>query len=95
MNKQYFSTLLSTISNRSKSGAMSWLAFENAPLRKYVSEVFSRPYGNDGNFIADSTFEAVFGWKPSNQTMQELSIHLLSSELVDAMDQPPKKLIEE
>ena len=95
MNKKYFSTLLSTISNRSKSGAMSWLAFENTPLRKYVSEVFSRPYGNDGNFIADSTFEAVFGWKPSNQTMQELSINLLSTELVDAMNQPPKELCEE
>ena len=95
MEKRYFSDMLAALSNRANHGTVSWLGFSNVPLRRHLMEVFSRPYGDTGSFLADPTFEAVFGWTPSSTRMSELSGNLLSASLVDAMDAPPKNLVKE
>ena len=94
MEQKYFSEMVSVLANRANMGAMSWLGFANTPLRRHLMDVFSRAYGDTGSFIADPTFEAVFGWAPSDETMQDLAGSLLSQKLVNAMDSPPEDLIE-
>ncbi len=88
MEQRYFSDMLAALANRASLGTVSWLGFANAPLRRHLMEVFSRPYGDTGNFLADPTFEAVFGWAPGPVKMGDLAGKLLTSSLVDAMDKP-------
>lgn len=57
-----------------------------------MNELFDRPFGEPGSFLADPAFEAVFGWKSGDKRMSDLAGNLLSKELVDAMDKPPKEL---
>lgn len=88
MEQRYFSDMLVALANRASLGTVSWLGFANAPLRRHLMEVFSRPYGDTGNFLADPTFEAVFGWTPGPAKMADLAGNLLTQSLVDAMDKP-------
>ncbi len=92
MNQQYFSDLLPVLSERAKLSAISRLGFANVPLRRHLSEIFSRPFAAPGAFLADPTFEAVFGWKKGNQNMSGLAGSLLTPALVNAMDAPPAEL---
>ncbi len=89
MTSSYYSQLLPTLSDRARLASMSWFRFANAPLREHMNEVFRRPYGESGSFLADPAFEAVFGWKAADKTMAELSDGLLTKQLVAAMDDPP------
>lgn len=95
MEQHYFGDMLAALSNRANTGTVSWLGFSNIPLRRHLTEVFSRPYGDTGSFLADPTFEAVFGWRPSDQKMCDLSGNLLSASVVSAMDAPPADLAQE
>jgi DEAD/DEAH box helicase domain-containing protein len=92
MTQQYFSELLPDLAERAKLSSIGVLGFANIPLQRHLFEVFSRPYGEPSSFLADPTFEAVFGWKKGNYKMQELAGNLLSSALVNAMDNPSKEL---
>ncbi|UBU61501.1 DEAD/DEAH box helicase [Acidithiobacillus ferrooxidans] len=89
MSLTYYSELLSVLAQRAKMAAISRLGFANIPLRRHLAEVFDRPYGEIGTFLADPTFEAVFGWKVAETRMAELANSLLTPELVRAMDNPP------
>lgn len=60
-----------------------------------MNEVFSRPFGEQGSFLADPAFEAVYGWKSDDSRMSDLAGKLLSTALVDAMDKPPKELADD
>lgn len=91
----YFSNLLPDLATRARLAAISRLGFANVPLHRHLAEIFSRPYGEPGSFLADPTFEAVFGWQAANCTMQQLAGNLLTQELVNAMDTPPPKLRED
>lgn len=95
MSRSYFSDLLPILAERSKLAAISRLGFSNVPLRQHLSEVFDRPFGKTGSFLADPTFEAVFGWCPSDLTIADLAGSLLTDELVAAMDKPPKDLADD
>ncbi|MEZ6121434.1 MAG: DEAD/DEAH box helicase [Pirellulaceae bacterium] len=95
MSKLYFSELLPILAKRSKLAAISRLGFANVPLRQHLSEVFERPFGTTGSFLADPTFEAVFGWSLSNSRMSDLASSLLTEELIAAMDKPPKALADD
>lgn len=92
MEQQYFSKLLPQLADRSRSAALSRLGFSHVPLYRHLYEIFSRPFGEPGSFLADPTFEATFGWKESSKTMADLAGDLLTEGLIDAMDQPPKEL---
>jgi len=92
VEQKFFSNLLPTLSERAKHSAISRLGFANVPLRRYLAEVFSRAYGEPGSFLADPTFEAIFGWRKGDFRMGDLANDLLSEELVRAMDRPPAEL---
>ncbi|MGI8494439.1 MAG: DEAD/DEAH box helicase [Pyrinomonadaceae bacterium] len=80
------------LADRAKLSVVGRLGFANVPLRKHLTEIFSRPYGESGAFLADPTFEAVFGWKKGEFKMSELAGNLLTPALVNAMDAPPAEL---
>lgn len=88
----YFSELLPQLASRSNLATVNQLGFSNAPLRKFLSEAFSNPFGESGSFLADPAFEAVFGWRQAQPTLQELAGSLLSPVLVNALDAPQKEL---
>lgn len=95
MSQTYFSELLPVLAERAKLAAISRLGFANIPLRRHLAEVFDRPYGERGAFLADPAFEAVFGWRQSEKCMADLAGNLLTPALVNAMDQPPKDLTQD
>lgn len=83
--QDYFSRLLPLLSERAKHAAISRLGFANDPLRQYLNELFSSPYGETGSFLADPTFEATFGWKTGNKKLCDLDGSLLAHETVAAL----------
>ncbi|WP_129125928.1 DEAD/DEAH box helicase [Geomonas oryzae] len=95
MTTAYFADLLPHLSERAKQATISQMGCANIPLRRHLAEVFSRPFGETGSFLADPTFEAVFGWKVADRKMSQLAGGLLSPELVNAMDSPPKELADD
>lgn len=86
MSLTYFSELLPVLAERAKLAAISRLGFANVPLRRHLAEVFDRPYGERGAFLADPAFEAVFGWQAAEPRMGNLAGSLLTERLVQAMD---------
>jgi len=95
MDQRYFSQLLPQLADRSRSAALSRLGFAHVPLYRHLEELFSRPFGETGSFLADPTFEATFGWEQAQLTMSDLAGVSLTEALVRAMDQPPKALVGE
>lgn len=99
MSTPYFSEMLPNLSERAARATVNLLGYSDKPLRRYLTETFAKPYGADGSFIGDPAFEAVFGWKTGDRTMQELAEGvgqaLLTKDLVAAMDAPPKALATE
>ncbi|RDE49212.1 MAG: DUF1998 domain-containing protein [Candidatus Accumulibacter meliphilus] len=93
MSQTFYSDLLPTLAERAKVDAISRLGFSNAPLQRHLAAMFDRPYGQPGAFLADPSFEAVFGWRKSDQRMADLVPTLLTEDLVRAMDQPPADLV--
>jgi DEAD/DEAH box helicase domain-containing protein len=95
MEEDYFGSLLPALASRASLGTVGWLGFANAPLRRHLMQVFARPFGDTGSFLADPTFEAVFGWAPSSRLMRDLAGNLLTPSVVNAMDSPPTELADE
>ncbi|WP_243367384.1 DEAD/DEAH box helicase [Fundidesulfovibrio soli] len=95
MSDGYFSELLPQLGHRSKLATINRLGFSNVPLRMFLAEAFSSPFGESGSFLADPTFEAVFGWRQAEPTMLKLAGGLLTTGLVEAMDAPPKELLKD
>ncbi len=95
MSQRFFADLLPALASRAKHNAISRLGFVNVPLRRYLAEMFDRPYGEPGAFLADPTFEATFGWMKADQRISDLAGTLLSPSLVQAMDNPPAELVKD
>lgn len=95
MDQSYFAEMLDTLATRAGHGTVSWLGFSNTPLRRQLLEIFARPYGETGSFLADPTFEAVFGWESAECSMSQLAGELLNPALVNAMDNPVGELASE
>ena len=91
MDHQYFVKLLPQLADRSRSAALSRLGFSHVPLYRHLSELFSRPFGETGSFLADPTFEATFGWKASPKKMSDLAGDLLCEKTINALNKPPKE----
>lgn len=96
MSDTYFSSMLPQLAQKAARSTVNLLGFADQPLRRHLLDVFSNPFGEEGSFVGDPAFEAVFGWRTGDRSMLELSegtAHsLLTSELVAAMDGPPQSL---
>jgi ATP-dependent helicase YprA (DUF1998 family) len=88
MSCNHYAELLPVLAHRAKTAAISSLSFHHIPLRRHLSQVFDRPFGQPGSFLADPTFEAAFGWKTADVRLEDLSGNLLTPQLVEAMDAP-------
>lgn len=93
--KPYFFHLLPQIAERTTLATVSRLGFVSQPIRQFLAQTFSQPYGVPGSFLADPAFEAMFGWRTGSETMAQLSGHLLSANVVKAMDAPPAAYAED
>lgn len=92
MKQSYFTRLFPVLAERSKLASICQLGYANIPLRRHLNELFSRPYGQQGAFLADPAFEAVFGWQPGELSMEQLSEEgLLEPDLVKAMERARQK----
>ncbi len=91
----YFSTLVRELGQRAARAFISKFSPVSTPLRLHLHDVFERPPGETGSFLADPVFEASFGWQQASMTMQELAGKMLNKRLVSAMDTPPKNLSEQ
>ena len=83
--------LIANLSTRAADAAIGRSRIVHAPLREALRDRVRRPAGEGGSFLAEPLFEAMFGWKAANRTMQQLADEgLLHPALVAAMakDQP-------
>ena len=87
----YFSRLLPQLADRARSAVLGRLGFSHVPLYRHLHTLFSGPFGEPGCFLADPTFEAVFGWPEGDKMMSDLAGGLLTKRLVDSMDNPPDR----
>lgn len=85
-DSKYYSEMIPTLSKRAGSGAMSSFGFTNPALRLFLKNQFNKPIGEEGNFIGDPAFEAVFGWKSYEKRIEELEGDLLHRGLLEALD---------
>ena len=94
-DQNYFSSLSNQLVRRSARAVLSQLAITSEPLRDHLRYLFESGPGREGSFIAEPVFETMFGWTQAPVTMKQLAGKLLTTELVDAMDAPPKELLDE
>lgn len=88
MSPKYFSALLSELRTRAARSTIGVLGFSNPPLRRHLLELFSSGFGKPGCFVGDPVFEATFGWKLADVTMDALSGKLIHPDIVKSMDKP-------
>ncbi|MCZ6803087.1 MAG: DEAD/DEAH box helicase [Proteobacteria bacterium] len=94
-DKIQFHQLIKQLNRRSCRAVMGQLGFRNLVLNNALNELFSKHCGQSGSFLADPVFEATFGWEIVSENMEELAGQLLSEQLIDALDNPPKDLAED
>ncbi|MFY9259148.1 MAG: DEAD/DEAH box helicase [Gallionella sp.] len=78
------------LSTRAARATVSRLGFSNSALRAYLSDSFSKGFGESGSFLGEPVFEATFGWESADCDMASLSPALLTRNLITAMDKPAK-----
>lgn len=87
--KNYFSALLENLSKSSEREAQGLLALSSPVLRNFLRERLTNGYGGDA-LLADPVFEATFGWKNSDETVDSLAdSHLLNAKLAANLKEPP------
>lgn len=92
---EYFESIIDQLTKRAARATLGQFGLRSKSLREFLWQSFSKAPGNDGAFLGDPVFEATFGWKPHNQTMQDLAGNLLETQIVHAMANPPKELKED
>ncbi len=92
---EYFESIIEQLTKRAARATLGQFGLRSKPLREFLWQSFSKAPGQDGAFLGDPVFEATFGWKPHNKTMQDLSGEQLEAKIVHAMANPPKELKED
>jgi len=92
LSSSYYSEMIPTLAERAGSGALSSFGFSNPPLRSYLKKQFHKAVGEEGSFIGDPAFEAVFGWKSHDKSIEELESGLLHPKLIQALDSEESEL---
>src|SRR5207248_1514308 len=77
---------LSALTERSAFSVLSQSGFASEPLRRYLQELLRKPAGIGESFLADPVFEAAFGWRTADESIEDLSGELLDPDLVRALN---------
>lgn len=86
-NPRFFAPLLRELVERSASSLVGIYGPRTTALRRYLLEALGKPAGQEGSFLADPVFEAIFEWRRVAESMSDLaSTDFLSDEVVRAMD---------
>src|SRR2546425_5158610 len=93
--RPFFASLAEQLNRGATRAALGLLSFRSDPLREYLREVFQSAPGIGDSFLANPVFEASFGWRLTEGTFGDLSGRLLHSDVVKALDNPPKAFAEE
>lgn len=88
MNNNYYSNLYSTIKEQGVEATLSVLGIKSKVLRAFLQKKFKTENVDDGSLLADPVFEAVFPWKNSDRTFEDLSGNFLEPSLVNALNEP-------
>lgn len=72
MSREYFSRLLPEIIRRSTQAASRQLHIQNLPLRAWLHQAVTADGHVPTGFLGEPVFEAVFGWKTAETTLQAL-----------------------
>jgi len=85
------SKLIHELNRRAARAVVSQLSFRSTFASNYLRTLFEKLPGEEGSFMTDPVFEATFGWKESDKTMEDLKTSLLSEAVLEALSNPPKK----
>lgn len=88
----HFSSLARELSIRAARAVLSQIGLTSEPLRRHLRQLFERPPGEPGSFLAYPVFEAMFSWETDGCSMSDLGGSLLHQHLIDALDTPPESL---
>ena len=85
MTRLSYSLLAGQLSNRATRAVLGLRGLRSASLRAYLETFLNQQPGVKGSFLADPVFEAIFGWKQADPTIEDLSGGLLHPDLVRAL----------
>lgn len=85
---QYYKSILENLSHRSTEATIGLLGAKSPELRTFLRHELGIDLKGASGILSDPVFEAVFPWKESENTMNDLVGTLLSKEIVDAMANP-------
>lgn len=85
------SKLINELNRRAARAVVGQLSFRSMSASNYLRSLFENLPGEEGSFMTDPVFEATFGWKQSDKTMEDLKGDLLSEAVLKALSNPPKK----
>jgi len=88
-----FSQLAETLAKNSGRALLSHISSSSYPLRQFLADALKAERGARGSLLSQTVFEATFGYETSNEAMQDLEGALLTSALVNALDQVPQEFI--
>ena len=90
-----FSSLVSELNQRAHRSVVSQFGFRNEALNRYLSKILSANPEKKVHFLPTRVFEATFGYKGTDTTMEALSGNLFEPAVIEALDNPPKKYSKE
>lgn len=85
---QFFRNLIEQSINRTREATLGVLGINHPGLRNHLGESMVNVLGDEGCFLAPPVFEHTFGWKESNEKLQDLQGTLLSESLLDTLERP-------
>ncbi|MBM4089544.1 MAG: DEAD/DEAH box helicase, partial [Planctomycetes bacterium] len=89
MTAGYFTSLLQQLRERPARATVSQISPSHDALRAYLQQRLERGAGEDGSFLSQPVFEALFEYETCEQRLESLA--LLHPRLLAQLDDPPKE----
>jgi len=90
--KPFYSKIVPDVLANATEAVLGLRGFRNTALRTHLREAIGSPAGTGESMLAEPVFEATFGWKRAEVSMQQIADSgLLCQRLVDALAHPPEQ----
>lgn len=87
MSDHFFSQLAAELASRAARATVSQASPANVPLLNHLQRTLEVPAGQEGSFLTQPLFEALFPWEGSGMPFE--GVPFLEPSLVRAMSEPP------